>query len=361
MALVLTLCLAVGPLPAQQPAAAPPPQSDADIIRNGPGSLVFIEGTHGAGSGFICAMGNQKFLLTNAHVMAGNTPVTLTLLDGSPIRVGAAGAAVGHDIVRLAVAPAQPAFDLSEHVNDTVLVGDEVLVLGNAKGARVINPIAGKVVGLGPDLVEVDAPFQPGNSGSPIIQKKTGRVVGIATFVTVDKDDLENLPPRTKSSKRKAAEEHEDTAPPKKLRRFGYRLDSVKNWQDVAWPEFQAEAASLASVDERTDDIVAFVREVSEQKGNVRAGQHHTPPVERVINSFLQATAGRPSPTDFLKARQDLLDGLRRVCQSDMAEVRPRLRYDYFSRELTERQRIRDGLSRMFEDAFKAQSNTTGR
>lgn len=353
---------APSPTTAASPASAAAPQTDADVIRNGQGSLVFVEGQHGAGSGFVCAVGTQKFLFTNAHVMAGNIPVTLTLLDGSPIRVGPAAAAVEHDMVRFVVAATQPSFNLLEHTGENLLVGDEVLVLGNAKGARVITPIAGKVVGLGPNLVEVDAPFQPGNSGSPIIQKKTGRVVGIATYATDDSNDLENTPKPSQDSGSKRAATPSDSPPPtRKLRRFGYRLDSVKNWQDIAWPEFQSEAAGLEQVDERTDDILALIHDVSEHKGIVRPGQHHTPPVERLVHSFLEATSSRPSPTDALRARQDLLDGLRRVCQSDLMEVRPKLRYDYFAREATERQRFRDEMARMFENAFKAQSNTTGR
>ncbi len=334
------------------------PQTDAKIIRNGQGSLVFVVGTHGEGSGFICTMGNGRFLFTNAHVLAGNIPVTLTLLDGSSIRVGAAAVAVGHDMVRFAVAPAQPAFNLLEHVNDALLVGDEVLVLGNAQGARVINPIVGKVVGIGPNLVEVDAPFQPGNSGSPIIQKKTGRVVGIATYVTEEHDDRD---PSPEQQKHKGKKKSDDPPAQRKLRRFGYRLDSVRDWQDIAWPEFQAEAAALKGVDDRTADILWSIQDVSDHKGYVRQGQGHTPPVERIIQSFGEAVAGRPSPTDVLKAKQNLLDGLRLVCQSDVGELRPRLRYDYFVRELTERQHYRDELSRMFDGALKAQSNETRR
>ncbi len=350
---------ALPPSPAATPPAAP--QADADIIRNGQGSLVFVEGQHGAGSGFICTMGGQKYLFTNAHVMAGNIPVTLTLLDRSPIQVGAAASAVGHDMVRFAVASTQPAFNLLEHAGENLLVGDEVLVLGNAQGARVINPIVGKIVGLGPNLVEVDAPFQPGNSGSPIIQKKTGRVVGIATYVTEDHDDRDGPPGRPPPAGKKNAKPPTGPPPERKLRRFGYRLDSVQNWQDIAWPEFQAEAVALKQVDERTEDILSLIREVNEHKGITPSAQHHTAPVERLLHNYFESIAGRPSPADALRTRQDLLDGLRSLCESDLAEIRPRLRYDCFVREAVERQRFRDGMSKMFDNALKAQSNTTGR
>lgn len=353
-AAAVALIFGAGLATAQQPPSGPV-QADFDVIRGGQSCLVFVEGHEGAGSGFVCASGGQKFFYTNAHVLAGNTPVTLTLLDGTLLRVGAAGSAVGHDMVRFAVAPTQPAFDALERVNDNLLVGDDVLVLGNAKGARVINPIAGKVVGLGPNLVEVDAPFQPGNSGSPIIQKKSGRVVGVATFVTEDRDELGENP-------RPTARAPAATPPPaRKLRRFGYRLDSVKAWQDVAWGEFGTEAAGLKAVDERTNDVLALIRDINEHKGTVRSGQRHSLVLDRVLQAFDEATTGHPSPTDELRARQNLLDGLQKLCQNDLADLRPSLRYDYFQREANDRQRVRDALAKMFGEALKAQANRTGR
>ncbi|MBR1921277.1 MAG: hypothetical protein IJ829_04650 [Kiritimatiellae bacterium] len=43
----------------------------------------------------------------------------------------------------------------------------------------------GKVCGVGPENVEVDAPFVQGNSGSAVLNAK-GEVIGVATFATLD-------------------------------------------------------------------------------------------------------------------------------------------------------------------------------
>ena len=98
-----------------------------------------------------------------------------------------------------------------DNLNANVAVGDEVWVLGNAEGAHVVTPIAGKLVGIGPNLVEVDAPFVPGNSGSPIIHKRTGKVIGVATYVI-----------------QRAADAAPGLSLPTAVRRFGYRV--VINW-----------------------------------------------------------------------------------------------------------------------------------
>ena len=327
------------------------------IIQNGQGSLVIVEGHEGSGSGFICEMGGQKFLFTNAHVLAGNSQINFTLLNGQPVRVGGGASAVGHDMVRLEVAPALAALSAAEKVNETLLVGDDVLVLGNEKGARVITPLGGKVVGLGPNLVEVDAPFQPGNSGSPIIQVKTGKVVGIATYVRKERDELSepDRPPQ-RSGDARTGQPAEEYHAPVKLRRFGYRLDSVKAWQPVNWAEFQAEAAMIKKVDGLTKDILGLMQDVDENKGHISTNVHYGTAVQRPLQDFFDALSHHPSPADVLQAKQRLLDSLRRACQTDIAEVRPRLRYDYFQRDAAETQRYRDQLSKEFDEALHSQT-----
>ena len=350
--------------PAMAMAATPTPIPTGEIIQRAQGSLVIVEGREGAGSGFLCEMDKQKFLVTNAHVLAGNSGVNFTLLDGSPVRVGAAGSAVGHDMIRLAVAPDLPVFSLLERVNENLLIGDDVIVLGNEKGAHVITPILGKVVGLGPNLVEVDAPFQPGNSGSPIIQVKTGKVVGIATYVRHERDeDAErNRPPVSRSFDPRFGRSLVQAQPPIiKLRHFGYRLDSVRAWQPVAWPEFMAEAAMMKKVDALTENIEALIKDINDHQGHLSTGMHYDPAIQRPVQDFFEAMGRRPSPEDALAARQHLLDSLRRVCQGDLTDVRSRLRYDYFQRDAVETQRSRDGLAKAFDEALKAQVNTSGR
>ena len=343
---------------------APTPLPTGEIIQRAQGSLVIVEGREGAGSGFLCEMDQQKFLVTNAHVLAGNTGINFTRLDGSQLRVGAAGSAVGHDVVRLAVAPELPAFTLLEQVNENLLVGDQVLVLGNEKGARVITPVSGKVVGIGPNLVEVDAPFQPGNSGSPIIQVRTGKVVGIATYVRRERDeDAErNRPPAARAFDPRYGWSVAPSPPPIiKLRRFGYRLDSVRTWQPVAWPEFMAEAAMMKKVDALTENIGALIKDLGDRHGRLSTAMHYDPAIQQPVQDYFEAMGHRPSPEDALAARQHLLDSLRRVCLGDLTDVRSRLRYDYFQQDAVEAQRTRDGLAKAFDEALKAQSNNVGR
>ena len=47
-------------------------------------------------------------------------------------------------------------------------------------GRDVVTVSEGKVIGIGSELLEVDAPFVSGNSGSPVLNHY-GQVIGIAT------------------------------------------------------------------------------------------------------------------------------------------------------------------------------------
>ncbi len=178
--------IAATPVPAT-PRPTPPPADPLELIKKYRDSLVFVTGSEGAGSGFIADMAGKTYLITNAHVAAGVRAATFKTLQGTPVKVGAASVAVGHDIFAMQVAPNAAPFEILRDVENNASIGDEVVVLGNAEGGGVINNIGGRIVGLGPNLVEIDAPFLPGNSGSPIIHLRTSKVVGVATYLTIRK------------------------------------------------------------------------------------------------------------------------------------------------------------------------------
>jgi len=314
----------------------PAEEQAAELVKTYSGSLVFVEDKGGAGSGFVCTFGGRKFVFTNQHVLAGHPGVSLTLLDQSPIKVGQPAAAVGHDIMSLALLSDSKAMDMMTEVEKNTSIGDEVVVLGNPEGARVIKPLIGKLVGIGPNLVEVTAEFVPGNSGSPIVHLKTGKVIGVATYLTMR--DMNGLSGRA--------------AP--KVRRFGYRLDSVKQWQPVAWPAYNEEFATMERIKERTHDLAALLREMS-RTGRVDAARHQDPAIRRPLEKFDEAASGKSIiPTDRARAIKDLMSALRSATGSDVQQAAVRLRYDFFRKELTEEQQVRGQFYKIFDELMKA-------
>ena len=123
--------------------------------------LVVIVCGEKAGSGFIVRDGGRPYLFTNAHVVQRGA-VIAHRLDGTRLMLGPRDEAVGRDMV----------------------------VLGNSDGRGVVTEIRGKVIGVGPREIEVDAAFVIGNSGSPVLDRH-GRVIGIATYLRDCRDDAD--------------------------------------------------------------------------------------------------------------------------------------------------------------------------
>jgi hypothetical protein len=329
--LTLLACL----FTADEMRAALADEQAAELVKSYSGSLVFVEDKGGAGSGFVCSFGGRKFVFTNQHVVAGHSGAALTLLDQSPIKTGQAAAAVGHDIMSFALLSDTKAMEIMTEVEKNTAIGDDVVVLGNPEGARVIKPLVGKLAGIGPNLIEVTAEFVPGNSGSPILHLKTGKVIGIATYAIIR--DVNSL-----------TGERE-----KKIRRFGYRLDSVKQWQPVAWTAYNEEFATIERIKERTHDLAALVREMA-RTGGVNATHHQNPAIRRPLDKFSDATSGKGLiPTDRARAVKDLMDAMRTASQSDVQQANARLRYDFFRKELAEEQRVRGQFYKIFDEMMR--------
>ena len=145
----------------------------------------------GLGSGFI--FDAAGLVLTNAHVVAGSTRVTVGLSDGRRVD----GAVVGVDpvtdlaVVRLAGGGSWPVAPLGN--SDALQVGEWVIAVGNPFGLDqsvtlgIVSSLNRNAAKLGItdkrlELIQTDAAINPGNSGGPLLDAD-GAVVGINTLV----------------------------------------------------------------------------------------------------------------------------------------------------------------------------------
>jgi len=312
----------------------------ASLVKTQRNNLVFVSGSDGSGSGFLAKYGNRTFLFTNAHVAAGVRGAGFQTLQGDKVQIGAASAAVGHDIFLMQATAASEPLAIMTGVEENTSIGDEIVVLGNAEGAGVINTIMGKIVGVGPQLIEVDAPFKPGNSGSPIIHLKSGKVIGAATYLTIRKFDSATNEPSKEPI----------------VRRFGYRIDSVKTWQPVQWPAFFAQAKEMETVEALTEDLIEFLNDLKDSK--VNSSQHTNPVIKNRIDAWLASKMRGLSPRDRLQADQSFLSFLKVTCQSDITAARGRMTYDFFQRALSEQQKQRAQIADIFDKIIKDIQNT---
>lgn len=319
------------------PQDLPPPSAEvAGLVDKYSPALIVVEGKNGMGSGFVCEIGGEKWLLTNIHVLADNPQPQFSRLHGEKIQPGAGFLAVGHDICKLAVPPETGSLPVLTPEDGEPKIGDAIAVLGNAEGAGVVKPLEGRIVGLGPNLIEVDAPFVPGNSGSPIIHVPTGKIIGIATYLitrSVNADGKSEVKTR--------------------VRRFGYRLDSVKQWEPVNWPRFYAQSAQLGRIESAGEDFVKLFGDTSRKEPLVPSNYQY-PAIRRALETLQGRFSGtRLSESDRSFALREFFSNLRLATRNDVATFDTRTAYDFFRRQLDEEKKFREelykGLTRALE------------
>jgi len=317
--------------PAAPSGAQPAAVQSGQLINDYHGALILVEGQKGVGSGFLCNLGGHTFAVTNAHVLSDNIGIKLTTLDGKVLTAGASAVAVGHDIVKLEVTGAPKAFEVMTNVDSNVKIGDAVMVLGNAEGARVVKPVEGKVVGLGPDLIEVDAPFVKGNSGSPIIHVATGKVLGVATYLLQHK-----------------VNQAQGGGVTVETRRFGFRIDNVTQWEPINWQAFFAQSAQVSQIELLSEDFIKMSEDLRTVHHLV-PDNYQSPALKRSMRTFLDEAnhsgLSRATQNDILRR---FFADLRTLTRSDILGFNNRNAYDYFKHEVQEQGRFRDELYEEF-------------
>jgi S1-C subfamily serine protease len=178
-------------LPAEAPPAAadiliPAGARDArpleDIVGRASAAVVGIETTGGRGTGFFVT---SDLLVTNAHVVQGQSFVTVRLAGGRTLqgRVERSSPDLDLAVVRTSARPDEMQI-LQLGSARGVRPGQEVLAIGSPLGLQ--NTVTRGIVSAmrtagGVELIQTDAAINPGNSGGPLIDRD-GRVIGITTL-----------------------------------------------------------------------------------------------------------------------------------------------------------------------------------
>lgn len=314
-------------------------------------AIVLVEGEDGVGSGFITKIRDLPFVVTNLHVIGGNEKLRVTTLTGAKIETGAIHGAIGRDLAILRVEGTPPLayLTLAADPLQTAKIGDKVAVVGNRRGGGVATQVSGVVQGVGPDKVEVDAAFQPGNSGSPIVHLESGEVIGLAAYSQTRKLDM--LDGAAKSGTRGEAD-----APKTEQRWFGYRIDGVSGWQAIDMARWRQQARRIEAF--RTDSEALYHALLGRFDQTTQSPSVHGV-VERFQQRFVRAGSGQ------VQAALDVTEyfrSLRALTENGKKELRDGDYYDYFRSSLywetsiPEQLRTRDQLAKYLE---KAADNTT--
>jgi S1-C subfamily serine protease len=144
----------------------------------------------GTGSGFI--IDNNGLILTNAHVVAGATKVTVTLKGGRTVQGKVRGIDRVTDVAVIEISEKNlPSIAIGN--SDSLKPGEWAIAIGNPLGLD--NSVtAGIISGTGRTSAEIgaadkrvnyiqtDAAINPGNSGGPLLNA-SGQVIGMNTAI----------------------------------------------------------------------------------------------------------------------------------------------------------------------------------
>ncbi len=284
-------------------------------------SIVIIKGDQHRGTGFLAKIREVDFVVTNLHVIGGNDEIDLMSIGGVRVQAGRIFGAVGRDlaIVKIGAYPentdAPKALATASDLLGCAKIGDRVIVMGNSGGGGVATHITGKIRGIGPDRIEVDAPFEPGNSGSPIIHLDSGLVVGVATYQQV---------------KRAAGPdgEAEGGGSGGAKRWFGYRLDAVEKWETIDLARWRSQEARIVAFREDSMALRAFAMgKADEAKTNPRFRAIF----ERFERNVRNFTGNRADAQTQLSG---LIHHLTGFAQTGVQELKSGDFYDYFRSNL---------------------------
>ena len=139
-----------------------------------------------SGSGFI--LSEDGYVVTNYHVVEGSERLTVTTYDGQEYDAQLIGHDELNDVALLKV-EATGLNAVSVGSSDDLIVGDQVVAIGNPLGeltsTQTVGYISGKDRSVTTDgsiinMLQTDAAINSGNSGGPLFNMK-GEVVGITT------------------------------------------------------------------------------------------------------------------------------------------------------------------------------------
>ena len=190
LVLVLVLLVGVGLAQNDRPTT---PLSTAEIARRVTASVVTIRTTTGHGSGVI--VDHSGVVITNVHVIRGETDIEVTLSNGDTYdHVDVIAFDQRRDLVALKIR----AFNVTPAAfgdSDNLEPGERVVVVGTPLDPELDSTVTEGVIsairdtGSGFRMLQTSAPISPGNSGGGMFDVY-GQLIGIVTALLPDGQNL---------------------------------------------------------------------------------------------------------------------------------------------------------------------------
>jgi len=199
-------------------------QGSGNNVNQAMDSVLIVKSPDGSGSAFVANFGKENVIVTNAHVFLTMTSPEICDVKGRKYEITKVLGSKSRDLVFLSYTGGGGNVLTIEPDITRLPVGTPVIAYGNSLGDNVITAAEGVINGIGPETIEVDAGFVPGNSGGPILDKKSGKVVGVATYLRIVSPDVSMQGSR-----------YNGYIFTPTVRRFAVRIDNVDpdDWQQI--------------------------------------------------------------------------------------------------------------------------------
>jgi serine/threonine-protein kinase len=172
----------------------------AVVAADGPATVFVKANTNETGSGWTLGAA-QGLIVTNAHVVNGGQSFQVGV-GGALRRATVVGDAPCEDLAVLRVTPADGLNTMPLGSQSDVHEGDDVVALGYPQSASAdakLTATAGVVsvaqtkyqeqtpdIPLYPDVIQIDAALNPGNSGGPLIKSASKKLIGVNAAVRTE-------------------------------------------------------------------------------------------------------------------------------------------------------------------------------
>ena len=311
---------ATTPAPSVPDATAAATAAPGKLTEDQARAVVLIKGDKAEGTGFLIKTPNGPVVITNIHVIANNPNVKITTNTGALVTVLSQKCASDRDLAMLAIQDNGYSYlQMAPDISKVVAPGDEVITPGNSEGGEVMLNTSGKVLGVGPERIEIDNPIYHGNSGGPVFHTKSGTVLGVVTEAEEVElgDDLDKTSFASRNS-----------AIAGKMRYFALRLDTVTNWIDVDPKAFAIETAFLDQFEDQSERLDAYLNRSDNTESNPNAGEDKSKiylqddKIMRAENSY-QSNAGGDSgdTSQHIEALRSLLFDLQSVADLHYSDI----------------------------------------
>ena len=177
-----------------QPAASSTGLSVQAIYRLANKGVVEVTSQQGQGSGFVYDY--EGHVITNQHVVAGGTSLSVKLWNGKRYRAHVVGTDASTDLAVLKIdAPSSELFPLALGDSSKLLVGDNVVAIGSPFGLEetvtsgIVSALHREMQSPNgfaiDDSIQTDAAINHGNSGGPLLNSQ-GKVIGVNSQIESD-------------------------------------------------------------------------------------------------------------------------------------------------------------------------------